>query len=58
MAKRGRPVKEDTRRGQYLLKMNEEEKAMLDYIQEQTGKSKAEIFREGLRRVYILARRQ
>ena len=56
MAKRGRPVKEDARRGQYRLRMSEEEEAMLDYIQEQTGKSKAEIFREGLRRVYILTR--
>ena len=45
MVARGRPKKEDARNGQYLLKMNKEEEAVLDYVCAELHKSKAEALR-------------
>ena len=54
MNKRGRPAKEDAKRGQYRLRTGVKEEKMLDYLVEITGKNKAEIFREALRMLYNL----
>lgn len=54
MAKRGRPVKEDAKRGQYRLRMCEEDEAMLDFVCANTGESKAEVIRRGIKYAYNL----
>ena len=54
ITKRGRPRKEEARRGQYRLRTNEEEEKMLDYIHENTGETKADILRRGLKTLYNL----
>lgn len=46
---RGRPKKEDTRRGQRRLRTDTTNEELLDYLCERTGKTKAEIIRIGLR---------
>lgn len=56
MGKRGRPKKEDLKRGQYRLRMSAEDEKMLAYICEKKGLTKAQIFREGLRMQYNLAK--
>ena len=45
MTARGRPKKEDAKRGQYRLRMSEEEEAVLDYVSRELHKSKAETVR-------------
>lgn len=45
---RGRPKKEDTREKQYRIRLNDEEKSMLNYASNVTGKQKSEIFRQAL----------
>lgn len=48
-AKRGRPVSDESRKGQYRLRMNDEESDMLDDLSAKTGKDKADVIREALR---------
>lgn len=50
--KRGRPKSENAKLEQYRLRMNTEELQMLEWCCQQTGKSKADILRIGLRSVY------
>ena len=52
--KRGRPRKTDGKNSNYLIRMSAEEASNLDEICEKTGKSKADILREGLRMQYNL----
>lgn len=47
----GRPT-DSPKVKQYRLRMSDEEVSMLGYCCRKTGKSKAEIFREGLKSVY------
>lgn len=56
MNKRGRPVKEDSKRGKFQLRLSEEDEAMLDYIRKDTGETKAEAFRKGLKAYYHLVK--
>ena len=49
--KLGRPTKAP-KVEQYRLRMSAEEVSMLEYCCKKTGKSKADIFREGLKSVY------
>lgn len=50
--RRGRPEKEDAYDKQYRLRMNSEEEHMLNYLAFNTGLSKAEILRKGLKYLY------
>lgn len=52
MAKRGRPQKEDSKRGQYRLRTSEKDEALLDEICRLTGQTKAEVIRDGIRIMY------
>lgn len=54
MAKRGRPVKEDAKRDGYRLRLNEEERDMLDILKIKTGRSISEILRKGIELQYYL----
>lgn len=56
LAERGRKPKTDARKSVYQLRLSDVEARMLDYIFEKTGKSKAEILRDGLKSQYNLAR--
>ncbi len=52
MVKRGRPLKEDKRDNGYRLRMNDEELAQLEELQEMHRLSKAEIIRNALADYY------
>ena len=56
MAKRGRPPVDDPRTNQFRIRMNDEEKALLDEASEITGWSTSDILREGVRRIVEDAR--
>ena len=47
--KRGRPKKDFPREYQYRVRLSLGDIYTLEYIQEVTGKTKAEIFRDGLK---------
>lgn len=53
----GRPTN-DPKRGQYRIRLSENEEAMLEYCARETGKTKAEIIREGIEKVYQEIRNQ
>ena len=52
MKKRGRPVKDNKRDDSYRIRMNEEEKQMLEQISEWSGLTKADAIREALSAYY------
>ena len=54
MKKRGRPVKEDAKRGKFQIRMSAEDEAMLDFVCEKTGKNKTEAVRMALKAAYNL----
>lgn len=47
--KRGRPAKEEAKKCTYLLRLTEEEARDLESLAIQTGSTKAEIIRKGIR---------
>lgn len=55
--KKGRPKKDFAREYQYRVRLSLGDIYTLEYIQEVTGKAKAEIFRDGLKAEYEKARR-
>lgn len=55
--KKGRPRKEFPREYQYRIRLSLGDIYTLEYIQDVTGKTKAEIFRDGLQSEYEKARR-
>ena len=57
MAKRGRPPIADPRNKQFRVRINDEERALLDEASEITGWSTSDIIREGVRRVVDDARK-
>ena len=56
MATRGRPKKEEARKSTFLVRLSDEDMKMLEYASEKTGKTKAEIVRDGIRAKYNLAK--
>ena len=52
MNKRGRPAKEDSKRGQYRLRMSKEDEAMLDFISKELKRNKAEALRFAIKFMY------
>ncbi|WP_130436408.1 plasmid mobilization protein [Cuneatibacter caecimuris] len=54
--KRGRPPKNDTKTDQYRLRLNDEERTMLEHLAEESGVSMSEILIRGLRMQYNLAK--
>lgn len=52
--KRGRPKKEESKKERIIIRIDDEEKDMLDYLSEMTGMSKSEVVRKGMRMVYNL----
>lgn len=50
--KRGRPLIEVQKSNKFLLRMDVGDRAMLDYLAEETGLSGAEILRESLKNFY------
>lgn len=56
--KRGRPLKEGSRHGQYRLRISDKDAEMLDYMATKKGLSKAEIIRNSLRTYYNLVKYQ
>ncbi len=51
MSPRGRPTTAP-KIGRFEIRITAEEEKMLEYCQKQTGKTKAEIVRAGIRRIY------
>lgn len=49
---KGRPLLEDARKHREYVRMNDEERAKLDYCSKALNKTKAEIIREGIDKVY------
>ena len=56
--KRGRPSRENTKRFNYRLRISEGDVYNLNFIQEVTGKTKADILRDGLKSEYEKAMKQ
>ena len=54
MKNRGRPNQEICRRKGYRLRMTGDEEEMLNYLSEETGLTKADIFRKSLKMFYNL----
>lgn len=52
MAKRGRPRKDDARRVQFRLRMNDRENGMLKSICDYTGLNRTDVLRIALERMY------
>lgn len=48
----GRPPLDDSRKHREFVRLNDQEKEKLDYCSKTTGKTKAEIIREGIDKVY------
>ena len=48
MGKVGRPIKENAMRKQYKIRMDDEFATRVNELSKKTGKSKAELFREGI----------
>lgn len=48
----GRPPSDDPKQNQYRVRLTDDELKMLDFCRSKTGKSKAEIIREGIKKVY------
>lgn len=51
---RGRPKKDNAKTGQYRIRLSQDEEAKLARISEETGVSKADILRKGLKMQYDL----
>ena len=49
---RGRRKSENSKNGQYRLRINDEESDMLEYISSKTGETKADILRKSLKIYY------
>lgn len=56
MKTRGRPPKEDSKADQYRLRLNKEDRSMLEHLSVESGMSMSEILRRGLRIQYNMAR--
>lgn len=56
--KRGRPLKECSKHGQYRLRISDKDAEMLDFMSKKKGLSKAEIIRNSLRTYYNLVKYQ
>lgn len=54
--KKGRPVKENSKKERCFIRLSEDDIKMLNFVAATTGKSKSEIFRDGLRTTYNLER--
>lgn len=52
MARRGRPFVEDRRDKKYMIRVNDVEEEMLNYICKVTGMGRADVFRTALERTY------
>lgn len=50
--KRGRPPKDDARRDAYRLRLNKEERAMLEWLAAEHGLTLAESLRRAIRQTY------
>jgi predicted DNA-binding protein len=48
----GRPPKDDSKHNQYRIKLNDDELEKLEYCSQKSGKSKAEIIRLGIDKIY------
>ena len=48
MAKRGRPFKEDARKNQYRIRMNDDENNRLEKLSKSTGMGRADVIRVAL----------
>ena len=49
----GRPKKKSVRTDEYRLRLNEDERKLLEDVVRMSGKTRSEILREGLRWMYI-----
>ena len=58
MNNRGRPRKEkdEVKAHVHSFRMSDEEARMMEFVREKTGKTRAEIFREGLEMRFIIAK--
>lgn len=54
--KRGRPAKDNKRDDSYRIRLNAEERQMLEQISEWSGLTKADVIREALYAYYDLAK--
>lgn len=52
---RGRPPKKDSKTDQYRLRLNSEERAMLEYLSEKLETDMSDILRRGLKIQYNMA---
>lgn len=48
MAKRGRPFKEDARKNQYRVRLNDDERNRLERLTKMTGMGQCDVFRTAL----------
>lgn len=56
MKKRGRPAKYNKRDDSYRIRLNAEERQMLEQISELSGRTKADVIREALSAYYDFAK--
>ena len=54
----GRPPIENSKKSQYRIRLTEAEESKLEYCARETGKTKAEIIREGIELVYQAIQKQ
>ena len=52
--RRGRPKKEETKKELLIVRIDDDEKDMIEYLSEMSGMSKSEIVRKGMRMLYNL----
>lgn len=52
VSKMGRPLSSNPKSNQYRIRMTNDEVEMLEFCCEKTGKSKADIIRDGIKKVY------
>ena len=50
----GRPKKDDSKKNRHCIRLSDDEEKMLEFVAERTGKSKTDVFRDGLRTNYNL----
>ncbi len=56
MRNRGRPPKTDSKTDQFRVRLDAEERAMMEHLSVESGMSMSEILRRGLRIQYNMAR--
>ena len=56
MKKRGRPLKEDPKSERFLLRLDSEDRAMLEHLSAESGMNMSDILRRGLKIQYNMAR--